>query len=372
MARKPKKSTEGVFERNKGSGIWYVRWYDELGRDRKKSVGTKTAAEAYLAKVKEETRLRKLGLKSTAREEERLRLTVADLLERYWPEFEHQKSARNSRTYSAVWKRDLGRMVATEVRAFEILQWQRAQELKGMDGGTINRYTAHIRRVFNLAIRDYLLDSNPCGNGRVPAKKESEPRNRVVSPEEERKLLGELSILDRAAYIACCYSGMRQAEALWLKRNQVDFELRIAKLEDTKAGKAQTVTLCDPVLKALEFAASQHDSDFFFPGRNNKSPMSGKQLTVRLKAAAERAGLTDVLWHTLRHTFVTRTARGGHDIDTVRGLARHSTIVMTSKYMHTGQEQRHGAVDQLADEYLGDLVLFPQLPAKRGHLRALG
>ena len=144
MARKPKKSTEGVFERNKGSGIWYVRWYDELGRDRKKSVGTKTAAEAYLAKVKEETRLRKLGLKSTAREEERLRLTVADLLERYWPEFEHQKSARNSRTYSAVWKRDLGRMVATEVRAFEILQWQRAQELKGMDGGTINRYTAHL------------------------------------------------------------------------------------------------------------------------------------------------------------------------------------------------------------------------------------
>ena len=61
MPRKPRK-TEGVFERKPGSGVWYARWYDELGRDKKRSVGTKTAAEAYLNKQKEEARLRKLGL----------------------------------------------------------------------------------------------------------------------------------------------------------------------------------------------------------------------------------------------------------------------------------------------------------------------
>lgn len=372
MPRKRKvKHTEGVFERKKGSGKWYARWYDEFGTDRKKSVGTKTSAEEYLTKVKEEVRKRKLGLKPSVRDQERQRLTVADLLERYWPEFAGQKSARVAKTYSEAWKRDLGRMSAHEVTAHDILQWQREQELKGLEGGTINRYTSHIRKVFNLAIRDYLMETNPCGNGRVPAKKEGAPRDRVVTLEEERALLAELSPIDRSAYIVCCYSGMRQSEALGLKRPDVDFQAKMARLHDPKAGKPQTVNLSAPVLEALEFAASQHDSQLFFPGRNGK-PMSGKQLTVRLKAAAEKLGFEGILWHTLRHTFVTRAGRGGVDIDTLQGLARHATIVQTSRYFHSGNDARQGAVEQLATEYLGDQPLFPSAPARRGHLRALG
>ncbi len=367
-----RKKEECIFERQPGSGIWYARWYDEAGKDKKKSVGSKTAAQAYLGKMKEEVRLRKLGLKLSTKDEEKLALTMADLLDRYSGDFESQKGARNAKKYAKVWKRELGSMRATDVTAHDILQWQRAQELAGMEAGTINRYTAHIRRVYNLAIRDFLLDVNPCSHGRVPLKKENGPRKRVLTLSEENLLLPELAPVDRAAFVLCLYSGMRQGEALGLQRTDIDFENRLATLPDTKAGVEQTVHLNEPALEALRFMLARHEHPFIFSNKRGTRPISGPRMTERLQEAAERVGLKEVLWHTTRHTFVTRLARGGNDIGVVKNLARHSTIVMTDAYMHTSHEAPRKAVDSLASGFTGMMGGEAETPPRRrGHLWAV-
>src|SRR5262245_2548861 len=44
----------GIFERPKGSGVWWVRYCDEHGRELRKKVGRKSLASEFYRKAKNE------------------------------------------------------------------------------------------------------------------------------------------------------------------------------------------------------------------------------------------------------------------------------------------------------------------------------
>lgn len=356
-----------IRERPPGSGNWYARYTDEFGRDRHKAAGTKTAAKALAIKLKEEVRLRKLGLKPSAREEERLKLTVDALIERYRPHFESKKAATENKRYASIWKRDLGDLLARDVVPGDIDNWRREQKLRGISNATINRYTAFLKMVFNLGISDEIVDSNPLAHRRVKPLEENAPRERVLSFEEEDLLLPELAPVDQAALVISLNSGMRQGEILGLKRSDIDFERRLAKLRTTKAGKQQVVPLNALALAAITFMMNRHDYELLFPNEAGTGPMSGARMTNRIKEAAAKLGMKDVLFHTARHTFITRLAQDGHDIGVIKAAARHSTITMTDSYMHTTRDATLAAVDGLCSRSAVGEV-FPVAP-RRGNLR---
>lgn len=379
MPRKPKRDKiPGLLERPPGSGNWHIRYRDEFGKDTWEAVGEYSRAKdllevrrGHVKAIRDEARAKRITPADYLREQERKGLTVSGMVDRYRKEFAALKSARVVEGYLAEWTKVLGDRLAAEVTAGDVIEWQLSKAGQGMKDGTINRYVAYLRRLYNLAIRDFLVDVNPCGNGRVPARKETGRRERVLELHEERQLAAALEPLDRAAFVLCLYSGMRQGEALGLRREDVDFQRRRATLGDTKAGKRQVVYLSEPALAAVRFAMSHHDKDFLFPHRSKPGPMSGSRLTERLQKVAKELGMTDVLWYTLRHTFVDRLSRGGADIGTVQETARHSTIIMTRHYMHPSDEAKLSAVDGLAEKFAVGATYFPASPAARGHLRAL-
>jgi integrase len=346
MARKPKKET-GIFERPAGSGNWYVRYYDEFGKDKKKAAGTKTSAVQLLAKLKEEARLRKLGLRPSAEEEERQRLTVAELIEKYRKVFESKESARDNKRYAKVWIRVIGHLRASEVRPDDIEGWRVAQ--KGtMKPNTINNHTSFLRRIFNLGIQKGLVTSNPLGNGRVKPLKGIGRRERVISPEEETLLLPALQPRDRAAFVIVLYTGVRRGEVMRLRREDIDLSQRLAHLVTTKEGSQQSVPLSGLVLDAVRWVMESHDSEFLFPNAKGDGPATGDMLLYRLKKAAASVGLSGVLVHSLRHSFLTRVIEQGTDISTAQKLGRHSTITMTNSYVHTNDAAKREAVEMLA------------------------
>lgn len=368
MPRKP----SATYYKRGNSPSTYFRYYDELGRQRERSAPTLTGAKQLRSKLVLEAQERKRDLRPTVRDEERKRLTVAALIERYRPDFEAKKAAVANKGYAKVWKRDLGDLLASQVVPGDIETWRREQRLSGMSNATQNRHTSFLRMLFNLGIRDHLVDSNPLAHGRIKKLGENDPRERVLALSEEARLLPELEPVDRAAFVISLYAGLRQGEVLRLERPDIDFERKRAKLRTTKAGKTQWARLNSAAIEAITWVMSQHEHERLFPSETGKGPMSGSRMTDRLKAASEKLGFKDVLFHTARHTFVTRLASGGHDIGIVKNAARHSTITMTDSYMHTEGAATQAAVDSLCERFEDRGGFFPSAPSARGHLRALG
>ena len=123
--------------------------------------------------------------------------------------------------------------------------------------------------------------------------------------------------------------------------------------------------------EALRFLMSRRVHSLLFASqRDPEQPISGSRLTQRLKAVCEELGLDEgILWHTTRHTFLTRLADGGNGAHTLRNLGRHSSITVTQRYMHPDQAAGLLAVEALCEGFEGSG--FPSPPASRGHLRAL-
>ena len=72
-----------------------------------------------------------------------------------------------------------------------------------------------------------------------------------------------------------------------------------------------------------------------------------KDIRTAFKNACTRAGIKNLRFHDLRHTFATRLVLAGVDLATVSKLLGHSSIQMTMRYAHPTPEALKNAVSKL-------------------------
>jgi hypothetical protein len=83
------------------------------------------------------------------------------------------------------------------------------------------------------------------------------------------------------------------------------------------------------------------------------NPTTGKPPTTvkkAFKAACRKAGILQLRFHDLRHTFASRLVRTEVDLIAVNELLGHSSVTITKRYTHTLQEQKQKAVELLTGE----------------------
>ncbi len=218
-----------------------------------------------------------------------------------------------------------------------------------VSGSTVNRELALLKRMFNLAITwDLYLDLNPFR--KVKFFREFNTGLRVVSPEEEEKLLRNAAPYFQDLIRFALNTGLRIGEIFGLLWSNVDWEKSILNVFAPKTLKTRAVPLNAEARKVLEYWALGKRNEFVF-----YNPDTGKPF-VDLKAgfalACRKAGISGVTWHTLRHTFASRLLERGADIVTVQQLLGHSTVTVTMRYTHTNLDSKRAAVAKL--EGLGD------------------
>jgi len=84
-------------------------------------------------------------------------------------------------------------------------------------------------------------------------------------------------------------------------------------------------------------------TDYVFTFRGK----SIRDLRTAFYNACRRAGIKNLRFHDLRHTFATRLVLSGIDLATVSKLLGHSSIHMTMRYSHPTPEALKKAVDAL-------------------------
>lgn len=220
---------------------------------------------------------------------------------------------------------------------------------------TIRNTISLLSAAYDRAIQLGLLTENPCSKATLP--KNTQPEIRTLSEEEVVKLLralGEERLDFKVGYELCLFCGMRRSEVLGLKESDVNLLFRTVtisktrhvvdgkvRIQDTKTAKSRRSLalpgfICEDIHDLIELHDSyewEHSDSLILTGFGED--MHPATFTNHLALVEEKAGITHVSVHGLRHTFATMLNSAGVDIARISAELGHSNITTTlNKYTH--------------------------------------
>jgi integrase len=327
--------SRGVYERVKGSSVWWVRYADSDGAIRREKAGTKTAAmKLYNARKQDALEGKKLPYLRKA-----AAIKFGTLLD---AAIEHHERGANKRCTcrTGLVRISFGTMAAGSITPQMISRW-----LTGMQSehkwrpATANRYKALFSLAFRLGMENNLVQRNPARA--VRSLRESNERTRFLTAVEEGRLrcviesefpehLPELEI--------ALHTGMRQGEQYGLQWRDVDMTSRRLTLRRTKNGTMRHIPLNEVALGAFEvlWLRSKGDGSVFVSRRGGDPLLKPRFWWDKV---VDRANVHDFRWHDLRHTFASRCVMLGVDLRTLQQLLGHKTRQMVVRYTHLSQSQ---------------------------------
>lgn len=198
--------------------------------------------------------------------------------------------------------------------------------------------------ILNHAIENDRLGTNPCRRVKFPKGSLESRRERVLSYEEEARLLPLLTGEVAAAVRIALATGMRRHEIL--QRLVGDFEAGTRTVTFVrKGGKRKALPLSDEAWGEFErLMASAGPDGYLFRNRRGHNFMSKGGV---FKNALDRAKVYGLTFHDLRHTFASRLASSGCDPFIIRDYLGHSSVSMTDRYVSTRAEDLRAAVSAM-------------------------
>jgi len=236
----------------------------------------------------------------------------------------------------------------TQAQIEDYRRWLKSEKIDRKTA-TINRAVAYFRSMINRAV-DYEWG----GLTQSPFRKynmvyEERKAKNPISKDEFKLLIQNANPELKDIIYFLYYTGCRTGEALGLKWEQIDFELRTITLR-TKDSKRKGRTIVKPIndqllilLHARQKSNRFRKSDFLFPNSKDTSvPLNS--IKKVFKNACKRAGLVGITPHQIRHSYVSHLLMSGVDIETVSKLVGHSSIKITSDYYsHLSQDHLRAA-----------------------------
>src|SRR5215831_7436610 len=212
----------------------------------------------------------------------------------------------------------------------------------------VNRELAVLKTLFNRC-KDWDLYDDPNPVNKVRFKREEQKTLRFLDLDEEARLLAKTAEPLRSIILLGIHTGLRiEAEALTLKWNCVDFNRGIMTVEAAyaKNGRTRPILLNSIAFRILKQLKATATSEYVFVTKHG-TPYHG--LGSSFRRARNRAGLSDVTPHTLRHTFASRMVMAGVDLRTVQELAGWSDLRLVMRYAHLAPQHKAKAIERLVE-----------------------
>jgi integrase len=340
--------TRGLFEKDKGSGVWWICYFDADGRKRREKAGTKAVAlKLYTKRKQESLERRKLPESLRAR-----RVTFGELLDAASEHTERNTPVGGEKRYKCrmeLLKNAFGSLPADAITPLALSRWlSEAQREHHWRPATANRYKAFISLAFRLGLENSRCQSNPARL--VKRLRENNERTRFLSPDEEKRLRGIIE-RDHPSHIPefniALNTGIRRGEQYHLQWADVDLQARRITLRQTKNGTTRYVPLNSAALAAFQALWERSSSE----GRvfQGEKGLPLERPRYWWDAAVVAANLQDFHWHDLRHTFASRCVMAGVDLRTLAQLLGHKTLQMVFRYSHLSQSHELAAVERLCE-----------------------
>ncbi|MGX7265068.1 tyrosine-type recombinase/integrase [Enterococcus crotali] len=219
-----------------------------------------------------------------------------------------------------------------------------------------------LRTCLATAKEKELLAKNPVTGIRLP--KTGKKRSKALSIKDQRQLKEfAQSSTNGLAVLFALETGMRIGEISGLKWSDVDWERReihvnrtLQRLTDEQGrsklieGTPKTRSSCRmiPLSKRLYHLLGQKKGssaeDYILS--NSERSIEPRVLRYQFKQLSKEAGVAEVSFHTLRHTFATRCLEAGVNVATISTLLGHHSVKMTLDiYTHSLKLEERAAID---------------------------
>jgi integrase len=298
--------------------------------------------------------------------------TVAYLADRFLAEHASAKRTGTRLGYASAVARHvkplIGRKLVAAVEREDIKKLHRTITDRGGPYAA-NRTLAALSKMFTLAIEWKLRPDNPCKGIERNAE---EKRKRYLTHEELARLTQALAEYEDQrianAIRLLLLVGARKSEVLGARWDQFDFDRNvwIKPSSETKQRREHEVPISDPALKVLREMrkAAPADAVFLFPG-NHQGRISGlKKHWPRILQRAEIAdsGKDKLRAHDLRHSFASFAVTNGIQLEAIKDLLGHASIVTTQRYSHLHDRAKREATNKVGSVLAG---LVAKRPASR-------
>jgi integrase len=331
----------GVFERPKGSRVYWISFCDAHGKRHREKVGTQSAAKKLYDQRKAEVRAKTY---EPSRRSAGVGVTVGDLLDGALEFVSEHKSAKDYIIKAGIVRAEFGDRAADSITPAEIDSWLKSRETSG---ATANRYRSFLSLAYREGITNGKVTINPIKS--VRPRRESQGRYRFLSREEYEALHSKIAELYPdclAEFVVAVYTGMRAGEQYSVKWRQVHIARKVIELSETKNDRPRTVHLHPTALKAIESVRPKQykATDLVFP-RETKAIDNRLWFNPCLEAAG--ISLDEFTWHNLRHTYGSWLAMAGASTRELMEAGGWRSMQMAARYAHLSPAHTASVVNRL-------------------------
>ena len=337
-----------IYKRGKKGTYWYrFMWQGRLFRESTKQ-GNDKVARQMVAAHRTSWAKGEVGIR-----EKKAVPTLADFCEQRVEPWAKRRS-------SWIWYRagmrallrckPLANLRLDEIQGEQAGDFAARRQSEGLAVGSINSSLRVLRRVIRLAVEWGVLEIAP----KIELLAGERRRERVVTLQEESQYLAVASPLLAAVATVLADTGLRPDECHRLRWEEITWTNgRNGTLLVThgKTAAARRVLPMAPRVRAMleqlwETAGRPLDG-WLWPAPTKTGHIDHSSLKKQHTRALRISGVRPFVLYSLRHTFLTRLGESGCDAWTLARVAGHSSVAISSRYVHPSEDAVLAAISRL-------------------------
>jgi len=246
----------------------------------------------------------------------------------------------------------------------------------GLSPASVRLIRNVLNQSFKLAVRDGIIQRNPCDGLVLPKKQRSEVT--FYSEEQVEQLLAALrnEPLYPAIYFTAMY-GLRRSELLGLQWDCVDFEANeftvkrtvvqnktvTAKEKTKNASSRRTLPLLPQVAEMLHYVKEQenehrqlfggeyHENSYIFKWPDGR-PYIPHYISHKFSELLKQHGLPRIRFHDLRHSCASMLIANDFTLKDIQDWLGHANIAMTADiYGHLDMKRKRKMAESMAGKF---------------------
>lgn len=348
----------GIYRRP-DSRFWWINATLPNGERVRQSAGTENRedAEALLAKLKLDAyRAMHFGIKPER--------SWQEAVVRYLTVKASLRSIAETRRNFVKLHPYLGHLMLSQINGDVIWKVVEGEMKRNKKPASINRYLALVRGVLRMARDEWQwIDSVP----KIRLLPGEVERDRWLTRDEASRLIRACPDYLAAIVRYALATGCRASEITGLEWKRVDLERKTVLLDRTKNGTPRGVPLnADAVRVLIEQIGKHPQYCFTYRGAPIRWQISNKGW----RKAVELAGIEDLRFHDLRHTWASWHRQAGTSCDELKDLGGWKSRQMVDRYAKFATDNLRTAAARIENRADGDVIDLVTFASRQDAKRA--